>query len=382
MDAVISYIASLSASQVISWIMAIFSIVGAIDCIIGNRLGLGKEFERGMMLLGTMALSMVGMIIISPLIAELLRPALIKIAEVLPFDPSIVPASLFANDMGGAPLSEELALNADIGYFNGMVVSSMMGCTISFTIPVALGIVKKEQHKEVLLGLLCGIVTIPVGCFFGGLVMGISIIPLLLDLLPLVLFSGIIAFGLMKFPDICVKIFSVFGVIIKILITVGLVLGVFMFLTKLPLDKYIKVDTYMDGIGVVANASAVMTGAFPLVYLISKLLKKPLCALGRKMKINETSATGLISTLATSMTTFDMIQHMDKKGVVLNSAFAVSAAFTFAGHLAYTLAFRAECLPAVIVSKLIAGVLSLVVAMIIYGRIYKKEAAPSSQEAA
>ncbi len=381
MDTVIAYVTSLSASQVIAWIMAIFSIVGAIDYIIGNRFGLGKEFERGMLLLGTMALSMVGMIIISPLIAELLRPALVKLAEILPFDPSIVPASLFANDMGGAPLSEELALNADIGYFNGMVVSSMMGCTISFTIPVALGIVKKEQHKEVLLGLLCGIVTIPVGCFFGGLVMGIGIVPLLLDLLPLVLFSGIIAFGLMKFPDVCVKIFSVFGVIIKILIAAGLVLGIFAFLTKLPLEEHIKMSTYMDGIEVVANASAVMTGAFPLVYLISKLLKKPLCALGKKMKINEIAATGLVSTLATSMTTFDMIQHMDKKGVVLNSAFAVSAAFTFAGHLAYTLAFRAECLPAVIVSKLIAGVLSLVVAIVIYGRIYKKEAAPAEEMA-
>ena len=373
MDTVISYVTSLSASQVIAWIMAIFSIVGAVDCIFGSRLGLGKEFERGMMLLGTMALSMVGMIIISPLIAELLRPMLVKIAEVLPFDPSIVPASLFANDMGGAPLSEELAMNADIGYFNGLVVSSMMGCTISFTIPVALGIVKKEQHREVLLGLLCGIVTIPVGCFFGGLVMGIGIVARLLDLLPLVLFSGIIAFGLMKFPDVCVKIFNVFGVIIKILITAGLALGVFMFLTKLPIDQYVKVDTYMEGIEVVANASAVMTGAFPLVYLISKLLKKPLCALGKKMKINDIAATGLVSTLATSMTTFDMIQHMDKKGVVLNSAFAVSAAFTFAGHLAYTLAFRAECLPAVIVAKLIAGVLALIMAVIIYGRIYKKE---------
>ena len=375
MDTIFSYIGGLSASQIIAWVMAIFSIVGAVDCIFGNRFGLGKEFERGMMLLGTMALSMVGMIIISPLIAELLRPALLKIAEVLPFDPSIVPATLFANDMGGAPLSAELALNEDIGYFNGMVVSAMMGATISFTIPVALGIVKKEQHKEVLLGLLCGIVTIPVGCFVGGLVMGISIVALLLDLLPLVLFSGIIAFGLMKFPDACVKIFSVFGVIIKILITLGLAFGVFMFLTKLPLDQYIKVDTYMAGIEVVANASAVMTGAFPLVYLVSKLLKKPLCALGKKMKINEISATGLVSTLATSMTTFDMIQNMDKKGVVLNSAFAVSAAFTFAGHLAYTLAFRPECLPAVIISKLVAGVLALAVAIVIYGRIYKNESA-------
>ena len=361
----------MTVSEIISWIMVCFSLLGALDRIFGSRLGLGKEFERGIMLLGTMALSMVGMIVISPLIAELLRPALEKMAEVLPIDPSIVPATLFANDMGGAPLATELAVDEKIGYFNGLVVSSMMGATISFTIPVALGMVKKEQHKEVLLGLLCGIVTIPLGCFVSGLISGIAIVPLLLNLLPLVLFSGIIAFGLMKFPDACVKIFSVFGVIIKILITIGLALGIFTFLTGVKLTEH--VDTYENGIYIVANAAAVMTGAFPLVYLVSKLLKKPLSLLGKKMGINDTAATGLISTLATSMTTWDMVKDMDKKGVVLNSAFAVSAAFTFAGHLAFTLAFSAEWLPSVIIGKLVAGVLSLVVAFFIYGRIYKND---------
>ncbi len=362
----------MTVSEIITWIMVCFSILGALDRIFGSRLGLGKEFERGIMLLGTMALSMVGMIVISPMIAELLRPALVVIGKVI--DPSIVPASLFANDMGGAPLSTELALNEQIGLFNGLVVSSMMGATISFTIPVALGMVKKEQHREVLLGLLCGIVTIPVGCFVAGLIAGISILPLLLNLLPLVIFSGIIAFGLMKAPNVCVKIFSVFGVIIKILITIGLVIGIFTFLTGIKLTEHL--DTYESGIMIVANAAAVMTGAFPLVFIISKLLKKPLALLGKKLHINETSATGLLSSLATNMTTLDMMQDMDKKGVVLNSAFMVSAAFTFAGHLAFTLAFDPTWLPYVLIGKLVAGALALVVAIFIYGRLYKNEGKP------
>ncbi len=364
-------------SEIISWVMVVFSILGAIDCIIGNRFGLGKEFERGIMLLGTMGISMVGMIVIAPMIAELLRPALSAMAEFLPIDPSIVPATLFANDMGGASLSTELALDEKIGYFNGLVVSSMMGATISFTIPLALGMVKKEQHREVLLGLLCGIVTIPVGCLISGLVAGIPILPLVLDLLPLVIFSCVIAFGLMKFPNVCVKIFSVFGVIIKILITIGLVMGIFTFLTGIEISEHL--DTYEEGIMIIANASAVMTGAFPLVFVISKVLRVPLGILGRKMGMNEISATGLLSTLATNVTTFDMVRDMDQKGIVVNSAFAVSAAFTFAGHLAYTLAFSAEWLPYVLVGKLTAGALAIVVSMFIYGRIYKNEKAEISE---
>jgi ethanolamine transporter len=357
--------------NVISVVMLVFSVLGAIDYMTGNHFGIGKDFERGISLMGTMILSMVGMIVIAPLIAVVLEPMLKAIPDWVPFEPTVIAGSLLANDMGGAPLSTELALDTDIGFFNGLVVSSMMGATISFTIPVALGIVKKEQHKEVLLGLLCGIVTIPLGCFVSGLISCIAIVPLLLDLLPLVIFSGIIAFGLMKFPDACVKVFSIFGVIIKILITIGLVLGIFTFLTGVQLTEHL--DTYENGIYIVANAAAVMTGAFPLVYIVSKLLKKPLKLLGKKMGINETAATGLVSTLATSMTTWDMIKDMDKKGAVLNSAFAVSAAFTFAGHLAFTLAFNAEWLPSVIIGKLVAGLLSLVVAFFIYGRIYKND---------
>lgn len=64
-----------------------------------------------------------------------------------------------------------------------------------------------------------------------------------------------------------------------------------------------------------------------------------------------------------------MVNDMDKKGIVLNSAFAISAAFMFAAHLAFTMAFNAEYLGAVIIGKLIAGFSSLVLAAVIYKRL-------------
>jgi len=91
--------------------MSVFSVLGALDRIIGNRFGLGKEFERGFMLLGNMALSMVGMIIISPAIVKVLSPFFEFAEVVLHIEPSIIPSSLFANDMGGAPLSVQTAVN-------------------------------------------------------------------------------------------------------------------------------------------------------------------------------------------------------------------------------------------------------------------------------
>ena len=119
---------------------------------------------------------------------------------------------------------------------------------------------------------------------------------------------------------------------------------------------------------VILNAMAILTGAFPMVYILSKVLAKPLTAIGRKLKINEISAMGLLSTLATNITTFDTMKDMDDKGVVINSAFAVPAAFVFADHLAFTLAFNQDYLFPVIAGKLLSGILAIVLALFIYNK--------------
>jgi ethanolamine transporter EutH len=49
--------------------MLVFAAAGALDYLTGNRFGIGKEFERGVLMMGTMILSMVGMVVLAPLIA-------------------------------------------------------------------------------------------------------------------------------------------------------------------------------------------------------------------------------------------------------------------------------------------------------------------------
>ena len=71
--------------------------------------------------------------------------------------------------------------------------------------------------------------------------------------------------------------------------------------------------------------------------------------------------------------TYVRMESLREKGVLLNSAFAVSAAFVFGDHLAFTLAYDPGTLTGVIVGKLAAGVLSLVVAQFMYNRLYLKK---------
>lgn len=347
-------------------VILVFSVLGALDRMFGSRLGLGKEFDKAFMLLGTMALSMIGMIVISPLIADVMKPLSEFFANTLHIDPSIIPASLFANDMGGASLSVEMATNEKIGMYNALVVSSMMGCTVSFTIPFALGMVKKEQHKELLLGILCGVVTIPVGCIISGFVCGIPFASLIAVLLPLVIFAVVIAFGLVRFQGFCIKAFKVFGYFITALITAGLAMGVINFLSGKEVIRGLA--TLEEGAMICVNAAVVLSGSFPFMYIVSKLFAKPLKAVSGKIGVNEISVLGMVSCLVTSATTFGMMDKMDKKGTVLNSAFAVSGAFALGSHLAFTMAFDEGYVAAVIAGKLVAGVLALLLANVIYSK--------------
>lgn len=355
----------------ITIIVLTFSVLAAIDKIFGNRFGLGKEFEKAFNLLGAMALSMIGMIVISPAIADVMTPVSGFFSDVLGIDASIIPASLFANDMGGAPLSVEMAGNEKIGLFNALVVSSMMGCTISFTIPFALGVVGKEQHNELLSGLLCGIVTIPIGCIVSGIICGLPIGTLLMTLLPLIIFACIIAVGLICFPELSIKIFKIFGAFITILITVGLSLGIIRFLTGYEVIKGLA--TLEEGASICVNAAVVLSGSFPFVFVLAKVLSKPLKFVGKKIGVNEFSVVGVVSSVASSATAFGMMDKMDKKGVMMNSAFAVSGAFVLGSHLAFTMAFDEKYIAPVLVGKLVSGICAVILAYVMFGKLNKEK---------
>lgn len=348
----------------ISVVILIFSILGAVDFLIGNKIGMGKEFEKAFLLFSPMALSMLGMLVVAPALGQWLMPVFNGFYDLFGIDPSIIPASLFANDMGGQALSSEICKTVEIGEFNSYVVSSMMGCVISFTIPFALGMVKKEQHKEMFFGILCGIITIPVGCIVAGIMCGINIGTLLLTLLPLIIFSAIIAVLLIFFKNACIKAFSVFGLFMRALALFGLVASIFTFLSKQQISQYF--DSFENAAFICANACVTLSGALPLMFIVSKLLDKPVKKIGSKIGVDSVSAVAVLSTLVTNASTFGVMDKMNKKGVVINSAFAVSAAFVFGSHLAFTSAFDKSYIAPMMVGKIISGICALILAFLLY----------------
>lgn len=355
--------------EILRFIFAIFALLGAADKIIGNRFKLGEEFDKGIMAAGTLSLAMIGMLCIAPALAEWMTPVFTPVAQILHIDLSFLGAFI-ANDMGGAAVSQALAGEAVIGGFNGLVVASMMGVTICFTVPVALKMIDKSLHKEVLLGILCGIATMPLGCIVSGVMLKIPFGTLTINLMPVILMAVITCIGLIVKPDLCSKIFAGIGWVVSTLIVIGFASGIFEHITSITLIPGML--PVMDAFVIVCDIAIILSGVFPLIAVISKIFSKPFSLLGKKLGINETAVLGLVSSVANSIPTFNMAEKMDKKGVVLNMAFAVSASFVFGDHLAFTMAFDEGFVPAMIVGKLISGVAAFVAAVFVYKMTKKK----------
>jgi ethanolamine transporter len=212
-------------------------------------------------------------------------------------------------------------------------------------------------------GILCGIVTIPVGVLVGGLVAGFPVGMVLRNLVPIVLIAVLIALGLWRFERAMIKGFGIFGKLIIALITVGLASAILEALTGFALIP--GMNSIENGFHTVGEIAIVLAGAFPLVYVLTRLLRKPLLKLGGLLGINDTAAGGLIASLANSIATFGLLKDMDDRGKVVNVAFAVSAAFVFGDHLGFAAGFAPEMLPAMILGKLAGGISAVAVALLL-----------------
>ena len=351
----------MSAHEILIYIMAAFGVLGAVDRIFGNRIGIGKEFEEGILAMGALALAMLGIISLAPVLANLLRPVVVPVYTFLGADPAMFAGTILACDMGGASLAKELTADPEAALLGGILAGSMLGATIVFTIPVAMGILQPEDRPAMAKGILAGIVTIPVGVLVGGLVAGFPIMKVLRNLIPIVLIAILIALGLWKAEKWMVKGFAAFGKGVIAVITAGLAAAIFERLTGITTIP--GMAPLEEGFLVVGEIAIVLAGAFPLVWVVTRLLKKPLLRVGKWLGINDTAAGGLVATLANSIATFNMVGGMDERGKVVNIAFAVSAAFVFGDHLGFTAGFAPEMLPAMIAGKLAGGICSIFVAL-------------------
>ncbi|MFL0267011.1 ethanolamine utilization protein EutH [Candidatus Clostridium radicumherbarum] len=346
------------------YLIGAFFVIGGVDYILGSPLKLGGKFEEGIKTMGALGLCMIGIYSLAPILSNYLSAAIIPIYRVFNLDPSMFPAALFAIDMGGYQMASKLALTKEMGIFSGVIIASSLGATISFSIPVAIGMLSKEDEKYFSKGIMIGITTIPIGCLAAGLWQGINLRLLIWNLVPIFIFAIALEIGLLKFNNMLMKGFNLFGKLVIGLSIIGLILQ--------GINAILGV-TFVQGLSplsesasIVCKIAIVLGGAYPMLELINRVFKKTFEKIGDKFGINSASVAGILGNLASNLLVFGSYKKMNPKGKVVCAAFAVSGAFVFGGQFGFVSGIAPEMLGSFIISKLTAGIISIVLAICLY----------------
>src|SRR5690625_5178233 len=182
-------------NDIVIYIVAGFLVLGAFDKMLGNKLGYGERFTDGFKAMAPLTLYKISIISLAPVICAVLTPIISPIYRFIGADPAAFANTILAIDMGGYSLAQEMADTPEAALFSWVFLGTLMGPTLVFTIPVALGIIQKEDRKLFAKGILIGLVTVPIGAVAGGLIGGFNFEMIIINLLPTFIFSILIVIG-------------------------------------------------------------------------------------------------------------------------------------------------------------------------------------------
>lgn len=276
-----------------------------------------------------------------------------------------------------------------------MMTGYMAGATIVFTIPVALKMLEKRDRKYLALGVMSGLLAIPIGVFVASAIIALSH-PVIrevvftnadatyqlalswaqigVNLVPLIIICVALALGLKLKPDAMIKGFIVFGRVMEAALKIVFVLVVVEYFTGIfttvfgsfGFDPIIADDEDMFRALETSGAIGIMLcGAFPMVYLIRKYLAKPLAKIGGAVGLSSDATAGLLAGSANVLALLSMVKDLKARDKVICMAFAVCCAFLFGDHLSFTANFQPSLIVPVLLGKLAAGICAIAFAHVL-----------------
>ncbi|MBH3434524.1 ethanolamine utilization protein EutH [Pseudomonas citronellolis] len=377
-------------TYVIYLIMAC-AVVGAIASILDAESELGKEFNAGLHSIGPIFIPVAGIMAAIPFISSFISHYVGPLFTALGADPGIAGAIFIASDLGGYQLAQALAHDPE-GWILGLITGFQSGSTIIFVIPVGLAMLAKADHKYMALGIMAGLLSIPISIVFiamGMQLLGLGVRPdiatsgaatlqlhfdlpmLLRNLLPQILFCIALAAALRYVPGLMVRLFLKLGSIMYAAVTLILVASIVEYFTGFFTANFgswgfapiiaDKQDQFR-ALEISGYVGIMLCGAFPMVYLIKRFLSRPIERVASQLGLSPVGAAGILAASANILAMFRLVADMPPKDKVLVIAFAVSAAFTFGDHLAYSANFQPSLILPLIIGKLGGGLIGMLLA--------------------
>lgn len=370
------------------WIMMAFVLIGAIGAVKDDTRGIGKEFKEGIYSIGPIFLPVAGIMASVPYLSVFVEAITARIFAMMGADPSMAAGALVAGDMGGYQLAHATASTPD-AFVMATATAFMSGSTIVFSIPVGLAMLERRHHQSMALGIMSGVLAIPVGVLITTSLLkvtstnvradintsseaehtfGLEWGAIFTNLIPIVIFVVALAVLLRFATRFMTRAFLVFGKILDSALKIVLALVVVEYFTQLPstiwsgwgFDPIIadEVDQFR-ALEIAGYIGIMLAGAFPLVYALRQVLSGPLGKLGRRFGMSSEGVAGLLAGSANILALFRLIPQMPARDQVLVIAFSVCAAFTFGDHLAFMANFQPNMVVPLVVGKLVGGLVAM-----------------------
>ena len=364
-------------SNAIISIMVLFSTYGIIDNLfLGGKKGVGEQFNKGISMFVPLFLSMTGILALVPILASFINVTIAPLYKMLDLDPSLAVSSVLALDMGAFHLSKAIAFDPLIGEWAAIMFGTTIGNAVVFTIPVGLSLVEKDDIPYFSRGILFGLAAAPVGCFVGGLILGLPIITICRNMIIPVLLSLCIIICLKFFPQKTLKVFSIFSNIIKTIAMFGLVLALIKDYILIPICDNSSLNisniaffnllgSCKEGIMVAGEICIILSGALPFIYCISKWLKKPIDKISKRFDMTNVGITGFLLSCANNIAMFSTLSKMKDKEKVMNVAFGTTCAFIIGDHLAFVAANSPTMIFPMIACNLISGITAIILVIVL-----------------
>ncbi|MBQ6504692.1 MAG: ethanolamine utilization protein EutH [Flexilinea sp.] len=342
---------------VISWILAIFAVIGGLDYLFGNKLGLGSKFERALSLMGPMATSITGVIVMVPILSWALQHSIVPLFSMIGFDPGVF-GGLIPIDWGGFFLAKDLAIDPRMGLFGGVNVAGTFGTALSFAVPMGMRVLKEKKKQDAFArGILEGLVILPVSLILGGLAAGLGLGEILWHSLPILILSGLVLFGIWKNLPLMVRIFTVFSQILRAIGIIGITVGAFQQMAGVTLIP--GITPILDAMRIIAMITVTMLGCLPLSEFLTRILRKPLESLAKKVRTSPEALSDPIMTVASGTAGIIAMQDFDERGIELNAAFVVYAVSALSAQLSFILNNAPDYMASYMVTKFAGAFLAL-----------------------
>lgn len=381
-------------SKAITYIIMACCAAGGLASIFKSGSGLARAFQSGINVMGAIFLPAMGLMASAPYLKLASEAIFGRLFSAFGIAPVMGTALLVPADVGGYAMILEQAATPEIASV-AMIVSITAASGLVFTVPYILAIIKKEDYPYAALGIMSGFLSIPFCVVFTSLaimatkpavrvvfsttaasdhVLMLNFRTVLVCLLPIIIFCAILAVLLRRFPNAVIKAFIALGKAILAALTLVAVASIIEYYTGIfsrifgnawLFDPIIADQgNSFRAIELIGTIAMMLSGAFPMVYLLKKFAGKKIEKIGSRIGLDDVGSAGLLATMADANALFPMIGAMKPESKVVTLAFTICAGYSLGTWLAYVSNFQPNLVLPVLLGQVGGGIVGIVFARI------------------